>query len=150
MEMDMNDEEKNETLGKVLHDARDKLKEMCPEKFTVRQFAKIIGLSPAFLSKLENGSIAPPSPEKLILIARKLGLDPNRILVMAKKIDPELKDIVIKRQVEMAGFLRTVDSLSSQHFHFLIEQAEMYKEAENAEGMNNRRKFEVEGEESHE
>ena len=129
----MEDEEK--TLGKILRDARGRMKAKHPSAFTVRQFSKTVGLSPAFLSKLENDSIDPPSPEKLIFIAKQLGLDPNRVLVLANKLDPELKEIVIRHQVEMAGFLRTLDRLSAQHIHFLIRQAEIYEEAEKSEGI---------------
>jgi transcriptional regulator with XRE-family HTH domain len=133
--MEMNDARKDASLGRVLHEARDKMKEKHPEGFSIRQFSKAIGLSPAFLSKLENGSIDPPSPEKLILIAQKLALDPNYVLLLANKIDPELKRIVISHQVEIAEFLRIIDGLSSQHIHFLIQQAKMYKDAERTENV---------------
>ena len=120
------------TLGELIKQTREAKKVGHPE-FTIRQFALAVGLSPAFMSKLENGDIDPPSPEKLKKIAEKLDLDPNVLLQMAGKIDPELKNIVVKRQVEMATFLRTVNGLSREHLETLRAQAEKMKEEQNGD-----------------
>ena len=50
----------------------------------IREFAKKLGISPATLSRVENGKL--PDLETFSKICDKLGLDPSEILLGAKKI----------------------------------------------------------------
>jgi len=72
----------------------------------LRELARLIDKSPGYLSDVENGRVAPPSEEVLVHIARALSVDKQRLLIAARKVDPELSDYVAQ-QPEVAGFLRT-------------------------------------------
>jgi len=72
----------------------------------LRELARLIDKSPGYLSDVENGRAAPPSEEVLVHIARALSVDKQRLLIAARKVDPELSDYVAQ-QPQVAGFLRT-------------------------------------------
>ena len=46
---------------------------------TLRRFAEMIGIAPAYLSDIEKGNRYPPDREKLDLMAQKLGLSQAEI-----------------------------------------------------------------------
>ena len=102
---------KNPEFGKKIRELREAKKKGNP-KFSLRQFAQEVGISATFLSKIENGEFDPPSPDNIIKIAGLLEVDPDELLELAKKVDPEVEDIVRSRHKVMADFLRTAQSLS--------------------------------------
>lgn len=92
-------------------------------RFTLRQFAKMVDVSPTFLSKMERGEFDPPRAEKIIKIAELLGVDVDELLALAHKVDPEVEKI-IREQPKMADFLRTAreKGLTPEDLNKLIEK----------------------------
>ena len=76
--------------------------------FTLRQFAKAVGVSPTFISKMERGHFKPPSAETVKRMAVVLHVDPDELLALAGKVDPELEAIISQNPRAMARLLRTV------------------------------------------
>ena len=72
----------------------------------LRELARLIDKSPGYLSDVENGRVAPPSEALIVHIARAMNLDKQKLLIAARKVDPELSDYVAQ-QSEIADFLRT-------------------------------------------
>ena len=68
-------------LGKLLAERRGDM--------GVREFAKKLGISPATLSRIENGKL--PDLETFSKICDKLQLDPAEILQVGKKVASESK-----------------------------------------------------------
>lgn len=64
------------------------LKRLREEKgYGLREFAKLVDISPGYLSQLENNvSIGIPAEEKLRLIAQKLGMDAAQLMAWAGKL----------------------------------------------------------------
>ena len=60
------------------------------------------------MSRAENGEGPPPSAEKIKKMAELLEEDPDELLALAKKVDPELPEIIRGRPRAMADLLRTV------------------------------------------
>lgn len=86
-------------FGKTLKENRHKA------GMGLREFAGRIGISPGYLSDLENEKVAPPS-EKLILdMARTLGIEKDELLRAADKVDPEVSEYVA-HEPRAADFLR--------------------------------------------
>ena len=54
-----------------------------------RVFAKEVGMTGPYLSNIERGIFPPPSPDKVIALAEKLGVDRQELLSMAGHADPE-------------------------------------------------------------
>ncbi len=60
--------------------------------FTLRELADRIGVSNAYLSRVENGHDAPPTPDRLAPIARAFGLAPTTLIELADRIGPFTSD----------------------------------------------------------
>src|SRR3954468_4006635 len=72
----------------------------------LREMAKMIGVSPTYLSKVERDEFAPPAEDKVKAIAVILGQDPDELLALAGRVSSDVTDI-IKQNPRMATFLRT-------------------------------------------
>ena len=79
------------TFGEII---RNKRLEM---KIGLRQFAEKVGLSPAFISKMEVGEFKPPKEKNIIKICKILDLDCDCMILKAGKIPSKYKENVIKK-----------------------------------------------------
>jgi len=60
--------------------------------FTLRQLASLIGVSNAYLSRVENGHDAPPTPDRLAALARALGVPSTMLVGLADRVGPVAED----------------------------------------------------------
>lgn len=111
------------TFGAIIKARREELKNGDPE-YSLRRFAKRVGISPTLLSQVENEEFPPPKAETVAAIADALGLDRDALLTKANRIDPNLQRIVIKKQEMLASFLRTVDNMSSEQLQKILDRAQ--------------------------
>ena len=65
------------------------------------------GVSATLMSRVENGEGLPPGADKIKRMAKILGEDPDVLLALAGKVDPELPEIIRGRPRAMADLLRT-------------------------------------------
>ena len=94
----------------------------------LRQFARMIGVSATYLSKIEREEMPPPAEDRVKEIARLLEQDPDELLALAGKVASDLKGIIRSHPREMASFLRTASGLSGQELDHLREQVVRNKE----------------------
>ena len=71
----------------------------------LRELARHISKSPGYLSDMENGRVPPPSEALILDIAAALKVDKRKLLVAARKVDPEVSNYVAQKP-EVADFLR--------------------------------------------
>jgi len=76
--------------------------------YSLREFANMVDVSPTYMSKIERGEFAPPSADKIIVIANKLGLNSDLLLAMAGKLSPELTEMILTHPAEISNLIRTV------------------------------------------
>jgi PTS system nitrogen regulatory IIA component len=55
---------------------------------SLRDMARRIGVSSAYLSRVENGVDAPPTPERLAAIARELDVPPALLMDVTQRVSP--------------------------------------------------------------
>ena len=96
----------NPAFGRRIRGLREAKKRSDPS-YSLRRFAKAVGISPTFLSKVETGEFDPPAPDKIKRMSELLGQDPDELLALAGRIDPELSEIIKDHPKAMADFLRT-------------------------------------------
>jgi transcriptional regulator with XRE-family HTH domain len=79
------------TLGSLLKEVRE------TKGISMRQVEKEVGISTAYLSQLENGTIAKPSPDKLYRLASLYEASYQDFMVAAGYIapDPKVKSRII-------------------------------------------------------
>jgi nitrogen PTS system EIIA component len=70
--------------------------------FSLRALAQRIGVSSAYLSRVEHGYDAVPTPDRLVAIARALGLQPQLLMELGHQVEPLL-----------ARYLETVPAAST-------------------------------------
>ena len=84
----------------------------------LRRFAKAVGVSPTFVSKMERGLGPLPGEETIRKMAHILGDDPDALLAMADKVAADVQAIIIKEPA-YARFLRAHAHLTKDQWETL-------------------------------
>lgn len=95
---------KEKTFGQILRNLRVEHKEYS----SLREFAKKMGLSPAYLSRIENEKEPPPSEAVIEKLAEALGTDKYELFGYAGKVPSEFLETFRKNPKSMASFMRRV------------------------------------------
>ena len=80
----------------------------------LRQMAKMIKVSPTYLSKVEREQTPSPVEDRVRAIATILECDPDALVAMAGRVPADLAAIIRRRPVEMSALLRTANGLSTE------------------------------------
>jgi transcriptional regulator with XRE-family HTH domain len=94
----------------------------------LREMAKIIGVSPTYLSKVERDEFPPPAEDKVRKIAEIIGCDPDELLARAGRVSADLSDIIRQHPRELAALLRTTRGLTADAVVKLARQARNAKD----------------------
>ena len=94
----------------------------------LREMAKMIGVSPTYLSKVERDEFPPPAEDKVRKIAGIIGRDPDELLALAGRVSSDLSDIIKRHPVELAALLRTTTGLTAEDMAKLARQAQRAKD----------------------
>ncbi len=97
----------------------------------LRTAAESLGISPAYLSRVERGKERPPRPDLVKRMATLLGGDPDLLFRLAESTDPDLAEY-IHRIPNVPEFLRTAREmeLTSEDFEALIEEVRRRRPSE--------------------
>ena len=68
-----------------------------------------------YISKIENGAMPAPSEDTIKKIAAVLGEDADDMLLLAKKIPSDFKDVIYQNE-EIPAFLRKAPSLTKDQW----------------------------------
>jgi HTH-type transcriptional regulator, competence development regulator len=71
----------------------------------LRETATKVGISPAYLSRIERGKERPPSPEFIKALARVLAADPDVLFRLSSSTDPEVSEF-LQGHPEILKFVR--------------------------------------------
>src|SRR5436190_3990727 len=91
----------------------------------LREMAKMIGVSPTYLSKVERDEFPPPAEDKVKAIARIVECDADDLLARAGRVSSDITDIIKRHPVELAALLRTTKGLSAEGIARLARQAKV-------------------------
>ena len=96
----------------------------------LREMAKMVGVSPTYLSKVERGEFPPPAEDKVKKIAKILDRDPDELLAVAGRVASDVTDIIRQHAHprEMADFLRAAKGLTADELARLARQMQKAKE----------------------
>ena len=97
-------------FGKYIREKRELLREN-DTSYSLRKVAGAIQVQPSYLSKIERGDEAPPSEEKIVLLANVLGEDPDVLLALAGKVSTDLKETIRKRPQLFSRLIREIKDL---------------------------------------
>ena len=111
-----------EQFGEFVRRARE------AKEIGLREMAKMIGVSPTYLSKIERDEFPPPAEDKVRKIAEIIGCDADELLARAGRVSSDLSDIIKRRPVQMAALLRTTKGLTADDMARLARKAQKAKD----------------------
>jgi len=94
----------------------------------LREMAKMIGVSPTYLSKVERDEFLPPAEDKVRAISGIIGCDTDDLLARAGRVSTDITDIIKRHPVELAALLRTTKGLTADDIARLARQAQKAKD----------------------
>uniref|UniRef100_UPI0032080C5F helix-turn-helix domain-containing protein n=2 Tax=Escherichia coli TaxID=562 RepID=UPI0032080C5F len=94
----------------------------------LRETAIKVGISPAYLSRIERGKERPPRPEVIKELAKILAADPDVLFRLSSSTDPEVVDY-LHDQPEVMNLLRYVKEacFTEDELKNLVQAAENIK-----------------------
>lgn len=115
------------TFGSTIREMRE------AQKMGLRAAADRLGISPAYLSRIERGKERPPKPELVKRLATLLGGDPDLLFRLAASTDPDLAEF-LHGTPNAPEFLRVAKALdlTSEDFEILIAQVKRRRPSEAA------------------
>jgi transcriptional regulator with XRE-family HTH domain len=90
---------------------------------SLRRFAKLAGVSPTYISQIENGHFDPPTAERVQRMADILDEPADALIARAGRVPGDLPAIIQDRPVELATFLRAAQRLTPEQLQHLINEA---------------------------
>jgi transcriptional regulator with XRE-family HTH domain len=82
------------------------------QQIGLRELARRVGITPAYLSKIETDQFRPPAEGKLVAIARALKLDPDAVIAQAGRVPADVIETIKRHPIEMATLIRTAGQLA--------------------------------------
>lgn len=109
-------------FGETLRDLR------VAQDLGLRETAAKVGISPAYLSRIERGKERPPRPEVIKGLAKVLAADPDVLFRLSSSTDPEIVDY-LHGQPGIMNLIRFVkeEQFTESEIENLIELAETVK-----------------------
>jgi HTH-type transcriptional regulator, competence development regulator len=79
----------------------------------LRGLAKMLDVTPSYLSRIEAGIVPPPKEEKILRLAELLELNCDQLLASADKVSSDLLEIIRQDPIRMADIIRTSASAAA-------------------------------------
>ncbi len=110
-------------FGETIRDLR------VAQNLGLRETATKVGISPAYLSRIERGKERPPRPEIIKGLAKVLAADPDVLFRLSSSTDPEVVDYLHDHPHAM-NLLRYIKeaSFTEEEIDLLIQSAESIKD----------------------
>ena len=96
--------------------------------YSLRKFAMLVGISPTYLSHVEQGKVdTPPTVERVTKMAELLGESADVLLAAAGRAH-EASAPIIRNKPEIPSLLRSVSNLSPEALRKLLATAKRLEE----------------------
>ena len=115
-------------FGKMLREKR------LAKRYSLRAFAKLVGVSPTYLSQVEQDNVDPPTAERVKRMAELLGENVDEWTALAGRLTEDLPGIIHEQSTAVPDLLRAVRGLTAEQLRELREKAEHMKEKGKQEG----------------
>ena len=114
--------ETNLRFGDVLR------KKRLAKGYSLRAFAKVVGVSPTYLSQVEQSNIQPPTAERVHRMAELLEENSDEWIALAGRVPQDLPGIIQEQPTEMSELLREASGLTAEQLRKLTKQARKLKD----------------------
>lgn len=89
------------------------------QRITQKKLAENVGIDVTYLSKIENGKLAPPAQDKIKKMAKILEVNEDELITLADKVPEDLTEIIPKASKEIPSFLREAKDLNDREWEKL-------------------------------
>lgn len=111
-------------FGRALRETR------LAKRFSLRKFAQLVGVSPTYLSQVEQGNVQPPTADRVKRMAELLGENPDEWIALAGRVPEDLPQIIQSHPRQIPELVREAGGLTAQQLERLREAARKMKEEE--------------------
>jgi transcriptional regulator with XRE-family HTH domain len=108
-------------FGQVLREKR------IEKGFSLRKFAQLVGVSPTYLSQVEQSNVDPPTADRVKRMAEILGEDIDEWTALAGRLTEDLPEIIHEEPKGVPDLLRAVRGMTADQLRKLREEAERIK-----------------------
>jgi transcriptional regulator with XRE-family HTH domain len=98
------------------------------KKISLREFAKLVGISPTYLSQVEHCNVMPPTADRIKRMAELLGVHPDEWMALAGRVSDDIAKIISEHPTELPELLRALRGLTPKQLRKLREVAERMKD----------------------
>ena len=106
------------TFGQFLREKR------VSKGFSLRKFAESVGVSPTYLSQVEQDNVDPPTADRVKRMAELLGESIDEWTALAGRLTEDLPEIIREEPTAVPDLLRAVRGLTADQLRRLRENAE--------------------------
>ncbi|HET9794455.1 MAG TPA: helix-turn-helix transcriptional regulator [Thermoanaerobaculia bacterium] len=93
-------------------------------RLSVRRLARLVAVSPSYLSRIERNHVPPPSERTIARIARALTIETDDLLAAAGRMPEDVGARVLRRPRLMAKLVRLADALPDEKLDELCGELE--------------------------
>ena len=115
---------KQQSFGERLRDRR------IAKGIGLRAFAKDVGVSPTYLSQVEQGKVDPPTADRVKRIAELLEESVDEWTALAGRLTEDLPEIIHSSPIEVPDLLRAVKGMTPEQMQKVREAAEKIRDKE--------------------
>lgn len=112
---------KKQSFGQLLREKR------VQKGFSLRKFAELVGISPTYLSQVEQDNVDPPTADRVKRMAELLGESVDEWTALAGRLTEDLPEIIREAPTAVSDLLRAVRGLTADQLRRLRENAEQMK-----------------------
>lgn len=94
------------------------------KKLGLRKFAELVGVSPTYLSQVEQCNVPPPTTDRIERIAELLEENADEWVVLAGRIPENAAATISEQPVAILELLRTIRGLSPDQIGKLCKEAQ--------------------------
>ena len=100
---------------------------------SLRSFADQLGVSPTYLSQVEQCNAPSPTADRIQHMARLLNANADPLLALAGRIPDELAELIHRHPMELPRLIRLVANWNSEEIASLVEELERIHSPEDKE-----------------
>lgn len=115
---------KQKPFGQLLRETR------VEKGYTLRKFAEAVGVSPTYLSQVEQGNVDPPTAERVRKMAELLGQNADEWISLAGRVPEDIPGILQKQPTQLPTLLREASGLTPDQLRRVTEDIRRLKEKE--------------------
>lgn len=115
--------QEGKSFGQVLRERR------IAKGYSLRKFAEMVGVSPTYLSQVEQGKVdKPPTAERVRRMAELLGENVDELSALAGRMPADIQGIINQQPTQMPELLREASGLTPEQLKQFIAKMRRAKE----------------------